>query len=99
MYSSFGLYWNGDWQTATGKGIPVISPVTEEVLGEAPGASEADTLQSIESAVLGTRAMAEGWCVGAFTSARKCRNYARKTEEMARWLTMELGKTTGSICR
>ncbi len=93
MYSSFGLYWNGDWQTASGKGIPVISPVTEEVLGEAPGASEADTLQSIESAVSGTKQWRK---VGAWERSRLLKKAAEmmreKTDEMARWLTMELGK-------
>ena len=55
MYTRFGLYWNGTWQQpAYGKSIPVISPVTEEVLGEAPAASEDDTRQAIESAVYGT---------------------------------------------
>ena len=43
------------WQKpASGKSIPVISPVTEEVIGEAPAASEDDTRQTIESAVSGT---------------------------------------------
>ncbi len=93
MYSSFGLYWNGNWQNATGNSIPVISPVTEEVIGEAPGASESDTMQAIESAVLGT----EKWRkVGAWERSKLLKKSAEimrdKTEEMAHWLTMELGK-------
>ena len=93
MYSSFGLYCNGKWQTVSGKSIPVISPVTEEVLGEAPGSTEADTVKAIESAVAGT----EKWRkVGAWERSRLLKKAAEvireKTEEIARCLTMELGK-------
>ena len=63
------------------------------MLGEAPGATEADTVQAIESAVSGT----EQWRkVGAWERSRLLKKAAdmmrEKTEEMARWLTMELGK-------
>ena len=102
MYKSFGLYWNGKWQTESGNSIPVISTVTEEVLGEAPGATEADTVQAIESAVAGT----EKWRkVGAWERSRLLKKAAEimheRTEEIARWLTIELGKpleqSTGEV--
>ena len=94
MYDSFGLYWNGKWQKpSSGKSIPVISPVTEEVLGEAPAASEDDTRNAIESAVSGTRQWRK---VQAWERSRMLSRVAdvmrEHTDDMARWLILELGK-------
>ena len=94
MYTPFGLYWNGMWQKpASGKSIPVISPVTEEVLGEAPAANKSDTRKVVESAVSGT---AQWRKVIAWERSRMLRRVAEvmreRTDDMSRWLSLELGK-------
>ena len=71
----------------------MISPVTEEVLGEAPAASEDDTRNAIESAVSGTRQWRK---VQAWERSRMLSRVAdvmrEHTDDMARWLILELGK-------
>ena len=90
MYDSFGLYWKGKWQKpSSGKSIPVISPVTEEVLGEAPAASEDDTRNAIESAVSGTRQWrnVQAWERSQMLS-RVADVMREHTDDMARWLIL-----------
>lgn len=94
MYESFGLYWSGGWQPAgEGHSLSIISPVTEEELGKAPAANAQDTAQAIASAVEGFAAWRQ---VPALERARVLRNIAAKLQEhrdeLARWLTLELGK-------
>ena len=57
MYDRFGLYIAGEWLAAAkGAKAPVISPVTEAALGEAPVASAADTEAALRAAEAGLKA-------------------------------------------
>lgn len=54
MYQDFGLFINGQWRAAEGRGTTsVVSPVTEEPVGDAPVATRADTEEALESAARG----------------------------------------------
>ncbi|MER9856395.1 MULTISPECIES: NAD-dependent succinate-semialdehyde dehydrogenase [unclassified Mesorhizobium] len=54
MYQSFGLFINGQWRAAEGRATTsVVSPVTEEPVGDAPVATRADTEEALESAAQG----------------------------------------------
>ena len=54
MYQKFGLFIGGGWGGASGGGVaPVISPVSEKPLGEAPVATAADTGAAIGGAERG----------------------------------------------
>ena len=54
MYENYGLFIDGRWRGASGGGAsPVLSPVTEKPLGEAPVATSGDTEAAIESATRG----------------------------------------------
>src|SRR3954471_14947204 len=51
MYQNFGLFIGGAWGGATsGRSAPVVSPVTEQALGEVPYAAAADTDAAIDAA-------------------------------------------------
>lgn len=93
MYKSWGIYRGGGWHPANGGVTPVVNPVTEEVIGEAPAASAEDAQQTIDAAVEGFRQWRQ---VPAIERGRLLRAIARKLEErkdeLARWLTLELGK-------
>lgn len=57
MYENFGQYIAGQWQAASDGGrTPILSPVTEKVVGEAPVATVADTEAALASAVEGLAA-------------------------------------------
>jgi succinate-semialdehyde dehydrogenase / glutarate-semialdehyde dehydrogenase len=54
MYANYGLFIDGKWRKASDGGtVPVMSPVTEKRLGEAPVATRADTEEALDSAALG----------------------------------------------
>jgi succinate-semialdehyde dehydrogenase / glutarate-semialdehyde dehydrogenase len=94
MYERFGLFVAGEWrQAANGSKAPVISPVTEASLGEAPVASVADTEEAIHAAEAGLKA----WrAAPAFTRADALHAIAdemtRRTDEAARMISSETGK-------
>ena len=49
-YARFGLFVNGAWQPArSGRTLPVLSPVTEQSLGDCPAAGPEDTARLIQS--------------------------------------------------
>ncbi len=59
MYQKFGLFIGGSWTGAAGGATaPVISPVTEQPLGEAPVAARADTEAAIAAAERRARRLA-----------------------------------------
>jgi succinate-semialdehyde dehydrogenase / glutarate-semialdehyde dehydrogenase len=94
MYERFGLFVAGEWrQAANGSKAPVISPVTEASLGEAPVASVADTEEAIHAAEAGLKV----WrAAPAFTRADALHAIAdemtRRTDEAARMISSETGK-------
>jgi succinate-semialdehyde dehydrogenase / glutarate-semialdehyde dehydrogenase len=94
MYSKFGLFINGEWRRARDAGsAPVRSPVTEDVMGEVPLATVADTEEAIASAAEGFRA----WRTKqAFERADALHLVAdemmRRRAEAARMISAETGK-------
>jgi succinate-semialdehyde dehydrogenase / glutarate-semialdehyde dehydrogenase len=94
MYGQLGLFINGEWRRARdGGSAPVRSPVTEEVMGEVPLATAADTEEAIASAVEGFRA----WRTKqAFERADALHLVAdemiRRRPEAARMISAETGK-------
>jgi succinate-semialdehyde dehydrogenase / glutarate-semialdehyde dehydrogenase len=94
MYERFGLFIDGQWaKPILGKAAAVISPVTEDALGECPVASAEDTEAAIASAETGLKA----WrATAAFTRADAIHRIAdemvRRTDEAARMISTETGK-------
>ena len=94
MYARFGLFIGGAWaKPLDGQYIPVISPVTEDSLGECPVASVADTEAAIASADAGFKA----WrATPAFARADAIHRIAdemlRRTDEAATMISTETGK-------
>ncbi len=94
MYGEFGLFVDGAWcPAASGETYVTINPTDEEPLGEAPSAGEADVLAAIESAGRGMSAWGE---VDSWSRARIIRRIGElmleRTEEIARRMTLEVGK-------
>jgi len=94
MYQKFGLFIGGSWGAATGGGTtPVISPVSEKPLGEAPVATVADTGAAIAAA---ERGLAAWRAKSAFERADALHAIAdemiRRKDEAARMISSETGK-------
>ena len=94
MYQKFGLFIGGGWRGAAGGGVaPVISPVTEKPIGEAPVATVADTEAAIAAAEHGLAA----WRTrSGFERADSLHAIAdemiRRKDEAARMIATETGK-------
>ena len=94
MYAGFGLFIGGEWRRAAdGATAPVMSPVTESPLGEAPAASAADTEAALAAAAEGLA----GWrATPAFARADALHAIAdemvRRVAEAARMIASETGK-------
>jgi succinate-semialdehyde dehydrogenase/glutarate-semialdehyde dehydrogenase len=94
MYQSFGLFINGRWRGASDGGTaPVLSPVTERPVGQAPQATRADTEEALESAARGLSA----WRArSAFERADALHAIAdemiRRRDEATRMISTETGK-------
>lgn len=94
MYAQFGLFIDGSWRAATSGGTaPVMSPVTERLLGEVPVAATQDTEIAIVSAVAGLAAWRSK---SAFERADALHAIAdemiRRKAEAARMISSETGK-------
>ena len=94
MYANFGLFIDGKWRQASDGGTaPVMSPVTEKPLGEAPVATRADTEEALHSAARGFSAWKSK---GAFERASALHAIAdemiRRKDEAARMISSETGK-------
>ena len=94
MYQKFGLFIGGSWTGASGGATaPVISPVTEKPLGEAPVAARADTEAAIAAA---ERGLAAWRAKTAFERADALHAIAdemiRRKDEAARMISTETGK-------
>ncbi|MER8593565.1 NAD-dependent succinate-semialdehyde dehydrogenase [Mesorhizobium sp. M1182] len=94
MYAKYGLFIDGRWRPAFGNATStVLSPVTEESLGNAPSAAFVDTEEALESAVRGFAA----WKVkSAFERADALHAIAdemiRRKDEATRMISTETGK-------
>jgi succinate-semialdehyde dehydrogenase / glutarate-semialdehyde dehydrogenase len=94
MYAQFGLFIDGAWRAATSGGTaPVMSPVTERLLGEVPVAATQDTEIAIASAAVGLVAWRSK---SAFERADALHAIAdemiRRKAEAARMISSETGK-------
>jgi succinate-semialdehyde dehydrogenase / glutarate-semialdehyde dehydrogenase len=94
MYQNFGLFIGGAWGGGTGgRSAPVVSPVTEQPLGEVPHAVAADTEAAIDAAARGLVAWRSRT---AFERADALHAIAdemvRRREEAARMISSETGK-------
>src|SRR5919202_3211223 len=94
MYQNFGLFVGGAWGGgAGGRSAPVVSPVTEQPLGEVPHAAAADTEEAISAA---GRGLAAWQARTAFERADALHAIAdemiRRKGEAARMISTETGK-------
>src|SRR4051795_3139820 len=94
MYQNFGLFIGGAWGGGTGdRNAPVVSPVTEQPLGEVPHAAAADTEAAIDAAA---RGLVAGRSRTAFERADALHAIAdemiRRKDEGARMISSETGK-------
>jgi succinate-semialdehyde dehydrogenase / glutarate-semialdehyde dehydrogenase len=94
MYANYGLFIDGKWRQASDGGTaPVMSPVTEKPLGEAPVATRADTEEALDSAARGFSAWKS---TGGFERASALHAIAdemiRRKDEAARMISSETGK-------
>ena len=94
MYSDYGLYIDGTWRpAASGETYVNVNPADEEPLGAAPIAGEADVRAAIDAARRGMAAWSE---VGSWDRATIIRRIGElmveRAEDLARWMTLEVGK-------
>jgi succinate-semialdehyde dehydrogenase/glutarate-semialdehyde dehydrogenase len=94
MYDAFGLFIDGTWRIASdGTAVPVLSPVTDQPLGEVPVATSADTAEAIGAAEQGLAAWRG---LGNFARADAMHRIAdemiRRKDEAARMIASETGK-------
>ena len=94
MYEKFGQFIDGKWQKAEkGKTYEVINPATEEILGKASKASEADVNKALKSAEKGFQVWKNTPPWQRSKIIRKIADLIReRTDVLAKWLTLEVGK-------
>ena len=94
MYEKFGQFINGKWQKAEkGETYEVINPATEEILGKASKASEADVNKALKSAEKGLQVWKKTPPWQRSKIIRKIADLIReRTDVLAKWLTLEVGK-------
>ena len=89
MYSKFGQFIDGKWQESQNKETyEVLNPATEEVLGNASKASEADVEKALKSAEKGLKVWRNTAPWQRAYIIRKIADLMReKKENLAKWLT------------
>jgi succinate-semialdehyde dehydrogenase / glutarate-semialdehyde dehydrogenase len=94
MYEKFGQFIDGKWQKAEkGETYEVINPATEEILGKASKASEADVNKALKSAEKGFQVWKNTPPWQRSKIIRKIADLIReRTDVLAKWLTLEVGK-------
>jgi len=94
MYEKFGQFIGGKWQKAEkGETYEVINPATEEILGKASKASEADVNKALKSAEKGLQIWKNTPPWQRSKIIRKIADLIReRTDVLAKWLTLEVGK-------
>ena len=94
MYSKFGQFIDGKWQTSEKKETyDVINPATEEVIGKASKASPADVEKALKSAEKGFAVWKKFSPWKRAEIIRKIADLMRKkNNELAKWMTLETGK-------
>lgn len=94
MYEAYGLLIDGEWKLASDNAtLEVFSPVTEELVGTVPAASEADIAAALASAARGFKVWSS---VSAWDRAAVLRRAAdllrERNEKAARIMSTETGK-------
>ena len=94
MYSKFGQFIDGKWQTSEKKETyDVINPATEEVIGKASKASPVDVEKALKSAEKGFAVWKKFSPWKRAEIIRKIADLMRKkNNELAKWMTLETGK-------
>jgi len=94
MYSKFGQFIDGKWQSSSNnETYDVINPATEEVLGKASKASSADVDKALKSAQKGFDVWRKTPPWERSYRIRKIADLIRQRKEvLAKWLTLEVGK-------
>ena len=94
MYSKFGQFIDGKWQTSEKKETyDVINPATEEIIGKASKASPADVEKALKSAEKGFAVWKKFSPWKRAEIIRKIADLMRKkNNELAKWMTLETGK-------
>ncbi len=94
MYNRFGLFINGKWHPAADGGTsPVMSPVTENSIGDAPVATIVDTETAVTSAEAGLAAWRATPAFGRADALHAIADeLARRTDEAAKMISTETGK-------
>ncbi len=95
MYSKFGQFINGKWQSSEKKETyPVINPATEEIIGHASKAGKEDVDKALKSAQKGFDIWKKTPAWERSTIIRKIADLIRKKSKVfAKWMTLETGKT------
>ena len=94
MYSKFGQFIEGKWQTSEKKETyDVINPATEEVIGKASKASSVDVEKALKSSEKGFLTWKKFSPWKRAEIIRKIADLIRKkNNELAKWMTLETGK-------
>tara|TARA_B100001123_G_scaffold446320_1_gene600395 strand:+ start:455 stop:1897 length:1443 start_codon:yes stop_codon:yes gene_type:complete len=94
MYSKFGQFIDGKWQTSEKKETyDVINPANEEIIGKASKASPADVEKALKSAEKGFLVWKKTPPWQRAYIIRKIADLMRKKSDvLAKWLTLEVGK-------
>jgi len=95
MYSKFGQFIDGKWQSSANKETyDVINPATEEIIGKASKASATDIDKALKSAKKGFEVWKK---IKPWERSKIIRKIAdeirKKSNVFARWMTLETGKT------
>ena len=94
MYSKFGQFIDGKWQSSSKKETyDVFNPSTEELIGKASKASSLDVEKALLSAQKGFSIWKKFSPWDRASIIRKIADLIRKKEqELAKWMTLETGK-------
>ena len=95
MYSKFGQFIEGKWQSSSNKETyEVINPATEEIIGKASKASPTDVDKALKSAEKGFKIWKK---VKPWERSKIIKKIAeeirKKNKVFANWMTLETGKT------
>jgi len=92
MYSKFGQFIDGKWQTSK-ETYEVTNPATEEIIGKVSKASTTDIDKALKSAEKGFEVWKKTPPWQRSSIIRKIADLMRKRNEiLAKWLTLEVGK-------
>lgn len=97
MSERHGLYINGQWsEGSTGGQMGIVNPATEEVIEEVPYGGRDDARAALEAA----QSAFESWRdLTAYERGELLQRTAQlireRAEEIARWVTLEVGKPLG----